>query len=89
MTSTTDREKWKAYDLAEWTLDLLISHYSEMISKEKNGESPDLEMIQLWLKEQNKLDDERDALRVEKVDNSIRVIETYSSSVKEFMRHKR
>ncbi|MDG3756579.1 hypothetical protein L5B08_19140, partial [Pseudomonas aeruginosa] len=80
------KENWKAYDLAEWTLDLMIGHYSELIFNEQNRELPDLEKIQTWRNEQDKLDEERDSLRVDEASNSIRIIEAYGPTTKEFMK---
>ena len=57
--------KWKAYDLAQARLELLIGHYSEIIRDEEQQAKPDLRKIEHWEKLQDVVTDQRDALRID------------------------
>lgn len=57
--------KWKAYDLAQACLDLLIGHCSEQVYAEEHSPHPDLEKIRFWEREQDSISDQRDALRID------------------------
>lgn len=70
-------ENWKAFDQAEWCLDLMISHYAQLMHVERQRPEPDQALIAHSLQEQGRLDDERDALRIEDQANSERVLNTY------------
>ncbi|AMO78659.1 hypothetical protein [Pseudomonas citronellolis] len=73
----TTAENWKAFDLAEWCLDLMISHYARQIHAERQRPEPDYALIASWQLEQGRLDDERDALRIEDQANNERVLRAY------------
>lgn len=79
-------ENWKTFDQAEWCLDLMISHYSKSMNAELQRPEPDQALIAKWQQEQNHLDDERDALRIEDQANSERVINTYGPLAQELYR---
>ncbi|KFE44862.1 hypothetical protein [Pseudomonas syringae] len=57
--------KWKAYDLAQARLELLIGHYSEIIRDEEQNAQPDLSKIEHWERQQDAVTDQRDALRID------------------------
>ncbi|MCT4937269.1 hypothetical protein [Pseudomonas aeruginosa] len=70
-------EQWKAFDLADWALDLLFAHYTRLIYLERQKPAPDTAQIAQWQQEQRTLHDESDALRIEDQANSERVLNTY------------
>ncbi|QEY63757.1 hypothetical protein FXN65_17480 [Metapseudomonas lalkuanensis] len=70
-------DNWKAFDLAEWCLDLMISHYAQLIHVERQQSEPDQMLIEKWQHEHTHLD-ERDALRIEDRANSERVSRIYA-----------
>lgn len=70
-------EYWKAFDLADWCLDLMISHCAQLIHAEKQKAAPDQALLMQWLQVQGRLDDERDDLRIDDLTNSERVYRTY------------
>lgn len=82
----TKTEYWKAFDLAEWCLDLLISHYAQLIHAEKQKAAPDQTLLMQCLQEQGRLDDERDALRIDDLANSERVYCTYGPVLRSLKR---
>lgn len=52
----SDRDKWREFDLAESSLLILISYYSEIIDEEQNKKTPDLEKIGAWEAERRVLE---------------------------------
>lgn len=85
----TNADKWKAFDLAEWSLDILISCCSEQIYCEEKKSLPSSEKIRGLMERRSALDTERDALSVEDQDNISRVIQTYTSEAKSAMERAR
>jgi hypothetical protein len=63
--------KWKAYDLAQARLELLIGHYSEEIRNEEQNAQPDLSKIEHWERQQDTVTDQRDALRIDDEENNL------------------
>jgi len=61
----SENPKWKAHDLAQARLELLIGHCSEQIYAEERAPHPDLEKIRFWEREQDRISDQRDALRID------------------------
>ena len=52
----SDRDKWKEFDLAESSLIILISYYSEIIYEEQHKNTPDSEKIGAWKAERRALE---------------------------------
>lgn len=68
--------KWKAYDLAQAHLELLIGHYSEVIRDEEQQAKSDLRKIEHWERLQDAVTDQRDALRIDDEENNLLTAQT-------------
>ncbi|MCW8156470.1 hypothetical protein D7243_09725 [Stutzerimonas stutzeri] len=81
----TTAENWKAFDLAEWCLDLMISYYAQQIHTERQRPEPDYALIAYWQLELTHLDAERDALRITDQANNERVFRAYGHLARDIL----